>query len=262
MNENRLKWNAELYQKSSALQFQLGLMAIERLKLRKEDIILEIGCGNALITIELAKLIPNGKIVAVEMSKEMTEQAKLNLLKQNVTNVEIINMNALDIDFIDKFDIIFSNSAMHWITNLEGMYSLIFKALKRNGCIMIQTGLKDMNLMVKAVYSIFQNNKYKHYLKDFKNPWRFLTIEETNNLLEDIGFIDIQIDPYEHRMVFNSEDELSNYFVTSTLVPFLNILPDTEKELFKEDFLQNYLKLSQSKELELITQRLFINAKK
>jgi trans-aconitate 2-methyltransferase len=262
MNENRLKWNAELYQKSSALQFQLGLMAIERLNPRNEDMILEIGCGNALITIELAKLIPDGKIIAVEMSEEMTEQAKLNLLKQNVTNVEIININALDIDFIGKFDIVFSNSAMHWITNLEAMYGLIFKALKRNGRIMIQTGLKNMNLMVKTVYSILQNNKYTHYLKDFKSPWKFLTIEDTNNMLEHIGFIDIQIDPYEHRMVFNSEDELLNYFATSTLVPFLNILPDTEKELFKEDFLQNYLKLSQSKELDLITQRLFISAKK
>jgi trans-aconitate 2-methyltransferase len=262
MNENRLKWNAELYQKSSALQFQLGVMAIDRLNPHDEDMILEIGCGNAMITIELAKLIPNGKLIAVEMSKEMTEQAKLNLLNQTVTNVEIINMNALDIDFIEKFDIVFSNSAIHWITNLEVMYGLIFKALKRNGRIMIQTGLKSMNTMVKTVFSIIQNKKFRHYLKDFENPWKFLTVEDTNNLLEHIGFIDIKIDPYEHRMVFNSKDELLNYFTSSTLVPFLNILPDTAKEKFKEDFLQTYLKLSQSKQLELISKRLFISAKK
>jgi trans-aconitate 2-methyltransferase len=262
MNENRLKWNAELYQKSSSLQFQLGIMAIERLNPRDDNMILEIGCGNAMITIELANLIPNGKLIAVEMSKEMTEQAKLNLLKQNVTNVEIINMNALEINFIEKFDIVFSNSAIHWIKNLEAMYGLILKALKRNGRIMIQTGLRGMNSMVKTAFSIIQNKKFAHYLKDFENPWKFLTVEETNHLLELIGFMDIKIDPYEHRMIFESKDELLNYFTSSTLVPFLNILPDTAKETFKEDFLQTYLKFNQSKQLELITKRLFISAKK
>lgn len=262
MNENRLKWNAKLYEKSSSLQFQLGIMAIERLNPRDDDMILEIGCGNAMITIELANLIPNGKIVAVEMSKEMTEQAKLNLLKQNVSNVEIININALDIDFIEKFDIVFSNSAIHWIKNLDAIYSLIFKALKWKGRIMIQTGLKSMNDMVKTVFSIIQNKNYKQYLKNFENPWKFLTIDETNYLLEYIGFIDIKVDPYEHQMIFNSKDELLNYFTSSTLVPFLNILPDTTKETFKEDFLQTYLNFNQSTQLEVITKRLFISAKK
>jgi len=262
MNENRLKWNAELYEKSSSLQFQLGIMAIERLNPQDEDMILEIGCGNAMITIEIAKLIPNGKLIAVEMSKEMTEQAKLNLLKYNVSNVEIINMNALDINFIEEFDIVFSNSAIHWIKNLEAIYALIFKALKREGRILIQTGLKSINSMVKTVFSIIQNKKYTQYLKNLENPWKFLTIDETHYLLEYIGFKDIKIDPYEHQMVFNTKDELLNYFISSTLVPFLNILPDTTKEIFKEDFLQTYLNFNQSTQLEVITKRLFISAKK
>ena len=64
MNEQGFRWDAELYQNSSKWQFDLGMMAIERLAPIDGERILEIGCGNALTTIEIAKRIPNGFITA------------------------------------------------------------------------------------------------------------------------------------------------------------------------------------------------------
>jgi hypothetical protein len=53
MDNKSFEWDARLYQKSSDFQYELGLMAIERLNVSNFEHILEIGCGNALLTIEI-----------------------------------------------------------------------------------------------------------------------------------------------------------------------------------------------------------------
>ena len=65
MSEKEFRWDAELYQGSSAVQYKLGIMTIERLKPLDKEKILEIGPGNAMLTIEIAKRIPNGTITAI-----------------------------------------------------------------------------------------------------------------------------------------------------------------------------------------------------
>jgi trans-aconitate 2-methyltransferase len=138
MDGNILQWNAELYQDSSSLQFQLGLLAIERLNPRDREQILDIGCGNGLLTIELAKRIPSGRVTGVEVSSEMITKAADNISRHGVSNVRFLNMNALDISFESEFDAVFSNSAIHWIHDQETIYGLIFKSLAGSGRIMIQ----------------------------------------------------------------------------------------------------------------------------
>ena len=72
MKDIDLKWDAKFYQKNSPVQYELGLRAIEKLIPRDNEDILEIGCGNGIITTILAKRVPYGKIIALESSKEMT----------------------------------------------------------------------------------------------------------------------------------------------------------------------------------------------
>ena len=99
MNEKELQWDAELYQGSSAVQYNLGLMTIERLKPVDKEKILEIGPGNAMLTIEIAKRIPNGTITAIEISPEMVEQAKSNIENFGIENINLINMDSININY-------------------------------------------------------------------------------------------------------------------------------------------------------------------
>ena len=176
MVEKDLKWDAKLYQDSSSYQFKLGLMSIERLNPKNGEEILEIGSGNAMVTIELAKKISNGKIIGIEISKEMTEQARENLSKYGISNVEIINMDALNIEFNNQFDVVLSNSAIHWIKNLELMYKLIYNSLKENGRIMVQTNVKAVSPIFVILMKSVRKREYRQYFSDFSSPWRFLSI--------------------------------------------------------------------------------------
>ncbi|MHA1291522.1 MAG: class I SAM-dependent methyltransferase [Promethearchaeota archaeon] len=262
MNNMIYKWDAQLYQKSSTFQFNLGMMAIERLNSQKNEIILDIGCGNAMVTIELAKKIPYGKIIGIEISKEQCELAKKNLDNHRIKNIEIINIDAIKINFENKFDAVFSNSAIHWIRDLKLIYKLIYKSLKKGGRILIQTGLKKISPIFPTLAKIVRHNEFQSYFKNIKIPWRFLSVKENQKILEGCNFRDIEIEPFDYTMEFKDKNDVINYWKAAGLVPFLSALPDNLKKKFIDIFKKIYFKMVSPNILEYNMTRLFISAKK
>ena len=72
----------------------------------KEDIVLEIGTGIGTLTIELAKKAK--KVIAIEQDSNIFEILEQRLKEQKIDNVELINEDALKIEF-PKFNKIVSN---------------------------------------------------------------------------------------------------------------------------------------------------------
>ena len=75
-------------------------------KLTKEDVVLEIGAGIGTLTIELAKRAK--KVIAIEQDSNICEILNQRLKNEKIDNVELINEDALKIEF-PKFNKIVSN---------------------------------------------------------------------------------------------------------------------------------------------------------
>lgn len=74
--------------------------------LTKDDVVLEIGPGIGTLTIELAKRVK--KVIAIEQDSNICQILENRLKKENIDNVELINDDALNVEF-PKFDKIISN---------------------------------------------------------------------------------------------------------------------------------------------------------
>ena len=72
----------------------------------KEDVVLEIGTGIGTLTIELAKRAK--KVIAIEQDKKICEILAQRLEDEKIDNVELINDDALKVDF-PPFNKIISN---------------------------------------------------------------------------------------------------------------------------------------------------------
>lgn len=72
----------------------------------KNDVVLEIGTGIGTLTIELAKRA--GKVIAIEQDTKIAKILTDRLKKEKIDNVELINDDALNVDF-PKFNKIISN---------------------------------------------------------------------------------------------------------------------------------------------------------
>ena len=74
--------------------------------INKNDTVLEIGTGIGTLTIELAKRA--GKVIAIEHDPNIAKILSERLEKEKIDNVELINDDALNVDF-PKFNKIISN---------------------------------------------------------------------------------------------------------------------------------------------------------
>ena len=244
MNDQKLKWDAKLYQDNSSFQYNLALMAIEKLQPKAGERILDIGCGNALATIELAKHIPEGEIIAIEISPEMCKQALDNVKESKVTNISVINQDAFNINFHNEFDAVFSNSAIHWISDIESMYNKIYKALKNHGRIIIQTALKENNALIDTTYKLLELSDFKEHFKSLKLPWRFLSIDENIKILETNNYKNVSAEPYIYEFSFDDLNRLKDFFKSAALIPFLSVLPEEKHELLTNKFLELYFNMN------------------
>lgn len=79
---------------------------LEYADIRSDEVILEIGAGIGTLTIPMAKRA--SRVVAIEKDPVIADVLSQRLNEQKITNVEVINDDALKIDFPD-FDKVVSN---------------------------------------------------------------------------------------------------------------------------------------------------------
>jgi 16S rRNA (adenine1518-N6/adenine1519-N6)-dimethyltransferase len=94
----------------------------------KEDVILEIGTGIGTLTLELAKRAK--KVIAIEQDQKICEILAQRLEDEKIDNVELINDDALKVDF-PPFNKIISNLPFRYhhrllLNSLTMILTLVF----------------------------------------------------------------------------------------------------------------------------------------
>ena len=211
---------------------------------------------------ELARRVPRSEIVGVEVSEEMCAQAERNMAAHGIANVFVLHLSALDMAFESEFDAVFSNSAIHWIKDQEGVYARMYRALKPGGRILVQTGLNEPNPGFIAVVQVISRPEFRGALQGFTNPTRFLTREKTEKILRDAGFQAISVESYPYALEFPSDDDALNYYRGALLVPVLTHLPAALHDAFIQAFNEAYLTLTGDQARVVKMKRLFTSAEK
>lgn len=105
LNQNGIKLNRNLGQ-NYLIDKNKRDQIINFGDISKDDVILEIGTGIGTLTIELAKKAK--KVIAIEQDKNICEILNKRLKDEKIDNVELINDDALKVDF-PNFNKIISN---------------------------------------------------------------------------------------------------------------------------------------------------------
>ena len=105
LNENGIKLNKNLGQ-NYLIDKNKRDQIINFGNINKDDVILEIGTGIGTLTIELAKKAK--KVIAIEQDSNICKILAKRLKDEKIDNVELINDDALNVEF-PKFNKIISN---------------------------------------------------------------------------------------------------------------------------------------------------------
>ena len=114
MQSPKQSWNAVDYAKNSLAQLAWARELMEKLLLRGNESLLDIGCGDGKITAQLASAT-TGYVLGIDSSSGMIQIASEKFSDTNYPNLSFAQMDAADIQLSEKFDVAFSNAALHWI---------------------------------------------------------------------------------------------------------------------------------------------------
>jgi trans-aconitate 2-methyltransferase len=165
---------------------------MDRLSLQGDETILDVGCGTGKLTRELSKLLPKGRVVALDISQNMLGGARANLAKDFGNRVEFVAADLMSLPFREGFDGIFSTAAFHWVTDHDRLFQSLYRALKPGGWLVAQCGgAGNLDRFLRRVAVLAKRPEFSPYLVGFRNPWTFSSPRTAKQMLENAGFIQV-----------------------------------------------------------------------
>jgi trans-aconitate 2-methyltransferase len=154
-------------------------------------------------------------------------------------NAQVIHSKMDKVNLPTKFDIIFSNSALHWVLDQEDVYSHFWQLLKPSGELLIECGARgNVERPLSVIFKIMQSDQFKEYFINWKQPWYFPKPDETKKLLQEARFKDIKVNLSKRTTAFSDRQSFANFVKTVIMKPFLSYLPNAKR---KDQFLGVFL---------------------
>ena len=256
-----MRWDAEKYDAVKTPQIDAGKELIALAKVREDNSILDLGCGTGKLTVELARLASKGNITGIDTSQEMLERARL--ISAGIGNMTLMQIPAQSMDFTNRFDLAFSNSALQWIKEQQEVMKIVYRSLKNRGRIAFQFPAKNF---CREFFDYTENAittcGYEKFFIGWESPWYFPTREEYETMLTDSGFNNINVFYKDYRLVFDSINEILEWWVSAGLRPYLELLDEKAKEYFKYAFAMSFENNRTEMGIEFNFRRLFAFAEK
>jgi ubiquinone/menaquinone biosynthesis C-methylase UbiE len=129
---------------------------IQRLALKENHKVLEIGPGPGYFSTHIAKLLKRGRLVLFDIQQEMLDYSKKRLDKKNITNVDYLLTDGVSFDLeSDSFDRVFMVTVLGEVDNKSNYLKEIHRILKDDGILSISELAGDPDkLSIEALQSL------------------------------------------------------------------------------------------------------------
>jgi len=234
-------WNAADYAANSAVQLHWAREIIARLHLRGDEHILDIGCGDGKITAELARAVPQGLVVGTDASAEMIRFARKTFPAAQFPHLKFQIADARKILFTARFDLVFSNAALHWVDDHEAILHGAAAVLKPGGRLAVSCGGKgNAHDVFLALRPEMRRKRWCLFFRKMPLPYFFYAPGDYEKWLPTAGFKiqHLQLSPKDAH--YAGAEGFATWLRT-TWLPFIQRVPENLREEFIAAVTQRYL---------------------
>jgi trans-aconitate 2-methyltransferase len=216
-------WNASAYDRVADPQARWGAEVLARLSLEGDETVLDAGCGTGRVTEMLLARLPRGKVIALDQSPAMLEEARGRLARfgDRVTYLEADLEQPLPLAPVDA---ILSTATFHWVMDHDALFANLAAVLRPGGWLVAQCGgFGNVETLLEVARTVNPTFTRRH---NFQAP------EATRQRLERSGFDDVRAWLTDAPTRFEPGAPFEAFLETVCLRTFLDELPPEQREPF------------------------------
>jgi trans-aconitate methyltransferase len=255
-------WNPKDYAQHSRSQEAWARELLTQIELRPDDTVLDIGCGDGRTTAAIAQLVPDGKVVGVDLSADMVGHANT---QHGTANLRFQQADAAALPFAAEFSVVFSNATLHWVPDQRAAVHGIARALRPGGRVIAQMGGRgNVAETIAAFEHVAAGPRWRSLVTFGELPYRFNGPESYDTWLKEAGLEVQECRLIPKDMVHENEDVFIGWLRTAWH-PYTANVPLELRDVFLRDVARHYIaghRLDEQGRVHVATVRLQVRARK
>jgi trans-aconitate methyltransferase len=210
-------WNPRQYADHARFVTELGAPLIEMLAPKPGERILDLGCGDGVLTQQL--MDAGCEVLGVDASSAMVEAAQARGVPAQV-------MDGHELPFHEQFDAVFSNAALHWMLQPDEVLRRIWQSLRPGGRFVAEFGGQgNLKQVLIGLHHVLERHGFD---PESIRPWYFPSAEEYRARLIEQGFQVQTLDLFPRPTPL--PDDITDW-LEMFAQPFMAIVPDHMRTL-------------------------------
>ena len=198
-------WNTELYLLNEGERNKPIFDLLSHVPVREPGRVLDIGCGPGNSTGMLKRAFPEAELIGIDNSPNMIAKAK-----ETNADVTWLRRDANeDISDLGSFDIVFSNSVLHWMPDHQALLPRLFRSMGSNGAIAIQIPY-FLGAMYEPISALAGSAKWDGLIPD-KEPATFHDVGFYYDILA-AHFSAFDVWTVKHTHVLGSKGDIMDFY--------------------------------------------------
>lgn len=148
---------------------------VERLPLKKDSRVLEVGAGSGFYSVEVARAVAEGKLELLDLQEEMLAKARRKIDSAELKNVgyTVANGNGRIPFDDDSYDIVFMVTVLGEVKEQELLIREINRLLRRSGVLSVSEHLPDPDFISSGrLRRLLESNGFR-FQRRFGRSWAY-----------------------------------------------------------------------------------------
>jgi trans-aconitate 2-methyltransferase len=225
-----MAWQPSQYLKFSSLRLRPALDLLAQVTLESAQSIYDLGCGTGNVTGLLAERWPAATVTGVDSSPTMLDEARVR-----AGNVRWLQRDLTEWRPEAPPDLIFSNSALHWLPDHAALILRLFGYLSSGGVLAVQMPANFSEPSHTLIAAAASDGRWRSRLEPLQRPNPVLPADEYHDVLAPLAG---RVDVWETRymQVLNGQDAVKEWTKGSWLKQFLDALEPFERGDFEATY--------------------------
>ena len=225
-----MNWDPQQYSRFAGQRLRPALDLIARIPIEQPRTVVDLGCGTGNVTLILRSRWPDAGVTGVDGSPQMLAEARKAEADIVWKQCDVAHWNPPE-----KFDLVFSNAALHWLDDHRALFARICANVAPGGVLAVQMPRNFSAPSHMLLHELASSPPWRDALAGMLRPQPVLAPEAYYDLLAQKAR-SLDIWETEYLQILEGENPVAEWTKGTWLAPLLAALAPGPREAFESEY--------------------------